>query len=250
MSNIKFKTSRPKTKQIIALLCGLLGSLCIGASDWLMMYGDTVHSGSLFWLTEGVIAIAPWRNALAMVLVFPGVILDGIALFSLEQTIKAEQDKKRYHILTVFSLTPWMALHLFYIMILYLFRWLSLNGFTAAALPACEALYTHLSFVVPLCMMLMVPPFLYWFYLQAGGKTVFGRGMAFTNVLFIYILLSGVKLMLPEGAFRIGYTNGLMSESMFLWFLILLLWMKTHRRKVSVMNESNIKPDLQKKAAE
>ena len=53
---------------------------------------------------------------------------------------------------------------------------------------------------------------------QIAGKTVFPRWMAFTNVLVIYAVLKGVSLLLPVSAFRLGFTNGLMSESMILWF--------------------------------
>ena len=75
------------TRMTFALLCGMLGCLCFGGGDWLMIYGDTTHSGSLYWLTEGVAQIVPWRNMLAMALSFPGIILYGIALFSIESWI-------------------------------------------------------------------------------------------------------------------------------------------------------------------
>lgn len=62
---------RKSTRMTFALLCDMLGCLCFGGGDWLMIYGDTTHSGSLYWLTEGVKQIAPWRNLLAMALSFP-----------------------------------------------------------------------------------------------------------------------------------------------------------------------------------
>ena len=68
----------------------------------------------------------------------------------------------------------------------------------------------------------MLPVFLYWFYLQIRGKTVFPRWMAFTNVLVIFALLKGLSLLMPVTAFRLGFTNGLMSESMLIWFGIIL----------------------------
>ena len=49
-----------------ALICGMLGCLCYGGGDWLMMYGDTAHDGSVYWLTRGVAQIPAWRNTLAM----------------------------------------------------------------------------------------------------------------------------------------------------------------------------------------
>lgn len=48
--------------------------------------------------------------------------------------------------------------------------------------------------------------------------------MAFTNILVIYFLMYGIKSMMPDGPFRIGFTNGLMSESMIIWFGIMLAW--------------------------
>ena len=55
--------------------------------------------------------------------------------------------EKIYHYLNAFGLTPWMCLHLFYIMILYLYTWMTGYGYADAALPACEALFDHLSWV-------------------------------------------------------------------------------------------------------
>lgn len=55
--------------------------------------------------------------------------------------------EKIYHYLNAFGLTLWMCLHLFYIMILYLYTWMTGYGYADAALPACEALFDHLSWV-------------------------------------------------------------------------------------------------------
>ncbi len=45
-----------------------------------MMYGDTAHDGSVYWLTRGAAQIPAWRNTFAMALAFPEIILYGIAL--------------------------------------------------------------------------------------------------------------------------------------------------------------------------
>ena len=205
-----------------ALICGMLGCLCYGGGDWLMMYGDPAFHGTLSWLTAGVAAIPQWRFNLAMALAFPGIILYGIALFAVQGYIKTEKYRKIYHYLNAFGLTPWIALHLFYVMILTLFAWMHENGYAAEALPVCEGLFYLLSWLVPVSEIVMLPVFLYWFYLQIAGKTAFPKWMAFTNVLLIYAVLKGVSLLLPVSAFRLGFTNGLMSESMILWFGIML----------------------------
>lgn len=206
----------------LAMICGILGCFCYGGGDWLMIYGDTTSSGELFWLTQGASQIAPWRNGLAMFLAFPGIIFYGIALFYIGRFIRGEKERKIYHYLNAFGLTPWMCLHLFYIMILYLYNWMTNNGYSEAALPACEALYSHLSWVIMVSEVLMLPVFLYWFYVVVRGKTTLPRWMAAGNVLVFYVVLLAVKSFLPDTPFRIGFTNGLMSESMIFFFL--LIW--------------------------
>ena len=212
--------------QRAALVCGILGCLGCGGGDWLMMYGDPTPMGTLSWLTAGTAAIPQWRYNLAMALAFPGIILYGIALFAVQGYIKVEKHQRAYHVLNIFGLTPWIALHLFYVMILTLFSWMRQNGYAAEALPVCEGLFTQLSWLVPVSEGLMLPVFLYWFFLQATGKTVFPPWMALTHVLVIYAVLKGVSLLLPPSAFRLGFTNGLMSESMIIWFGIMLAYKK------------------------
>ena len=205
------------------LLCGMLGCLCYGGGDWLMLYGDPSYAGSLSWLTAGVAGIPQWRFNLAMALAFPGIILYGVALFAVENYIRTERDRKIYHYLNAFGLTPWIALHLFYIMILTLFSWMNTNGYAADSLAVCEGLYAQLSWLVPVSEALMLPVFIFWFYLQIRGRTEFPKWMAFTNVLIIFALLKGLTMLMPFSAFRLGFTNGLMSESMIIWFGIMLI---------------------------
>lgn len=213
-------------KTRIALICGMLGCLCYGGGDWLMIYGNPAYQGTVSWLTEGAAAIPQWRYTLAMVLAFPGIILYGIALFAVQGFITDGKAKKVYHYLNAFGLTPWIALHLFYVMILSLFTWMNANGYADEAIVVCEGLYRQLAWMVPVSEILMLPVFLYWGYLQIAGKTVFPRIMACTNVLIIFGILKAVTGLMPESAFRLGFTNGLMSESMLIWFLILMLGRK------------------------
>ena len=220
-----------KNTLALAMICGILGCFCYGGGDWLMIYGDTTSSGELFWLTQGASQIAPWRNGLAMLLAFPGIIFYGIALFYIGRFIRGEKERRIYHYLNAFGLTPWMCLHLFYIMILYLYNWMTNNGYSEAALPACEALYSHLSWVIMVSEVLMLPVFLYWFYVVVCGKTTLPRWMAAGNVLVFYVVFVTVKSLLPDTPFRIGFTNGLMSESMIFFFL--LIWIVGKNEKVS-----------------
>ena len=212
------------------LLCGILGCLCYGCGDWLMIYGDPSHSGFLSWLTTGVAGIPRWRFGFAMALAFPGIILYGVALFAVERYIRAERDRRIYHYLNAFGLTPWIALHLFYIMILTLFSWMNTNGYASDSLAVCEGLYAQLSWLVPVSEALMLPVFIFWFYLQISGRTEFPKWMAFTSVLIIFALLKGLTMLMSVSAFRLGFTNGLMSESMIIWFGIMLIRDITKKR--------------------
>ena len=173
---------------------------------------------------NGTAEIPERRNSLAMLLSFPGIIFYGIVLFSISDFIRENRQKKIYKTLTSFGLTPWLSLHLFYIMILFLFSWLNGNGYADIAMPACEALFKHLSWIVTLSEVFMLAPFIYWFYLQITKKTVFPRVSAFTNILFIYAVMYIIKMLLPDSPFRLGFTNGLMSESMIIWFVIVFIW--------------------------
>ena len=120
------------------------------------------------------------------------------------------------------AMNTWMCLHLFYIMILYLYAWMIGHGYADAALPACEALFDHLSWVIIVSEVVMLPVFLYWFYVVVRGKTTLPRWMAAGNVLVFYCILYVIKSILPDTAFRLGFTNGLMSESMIFFFI--LIW--------------------------
>ena len=92
-----------KRKLYIAMICGILGCICFGGGDWLMIYVNTAHSGNLFWLTEGVAAIPEWRNTLAMALSFPGIILYGAALFAMSDFILREREKGYTKLLLLLS---------------------------------------------------------------------------------------------------------------------------------------------------
>ena len=199
-----------------------------------MMYGDPTCTGAVSWLTRGTSIISQWRYDLAMALAFPGIILYGIALYAVEHCILEEKKQRIYHYLNAFGLTQWIALHLFYIMILSLFSWMNRNGYSEEAITVCEGLYQQLSWVVPASEALMLPVFIYWFYLQIRGDTVFPRWMAFTNVLIIFAVLKGLSMLMPLNAFRLGFTNGLMSESMVIWFTVMLFQNDNRSGKQSI----------------
>lgn len=207
-----------------------------------MIYGDTTHEGNISWLTKGTAQIAPWRNALAMALAFPGIIFYGVALFAVAAYLKHEKQRKIYRCLTAFSLTPWLCLHLFYIMILYGFAWMNGNGYKAAALPVSAALFDHLSWLVPASEAIMLPPYLYWAWVLARGGSVFPKGTAASNPLVFYALLKLLTIGMPNGAVRLAFTNALMSGSMLIWFGSMPLW----NALISDAKGSKIKKQLDK----
>ena len=153
MKNININYQKTKS----SLICGILGCLCYLFGDWIMIYGDPNTSSKLNLkiLTKGTASIPQWRYSLSMFMAFPGIILYGIALFSIENFIYDEKEQKIYHYLNIFGLTPWIALHLFLIMILSLFSWMNNNGYNSIAIPICEGLFSQLSWFI----------FLYGFFL-------------------------------------------------------------------------------------
>ena len=213
-------------KLISSLLFGMIGCLCYGCGDWLMIYGDPTYTGKHFWLTNGTANIPHWRYTFSMFLAFPGIIFYGIALFSIEDLIIKKRAKKIYHYLNIFGLTPWIALHLFFIMILELFSWMNKNGYKEQAIPICEGLFSQLSWIIILSELMMIPVFIFWSYLQFQGNTIFPRKFAFTNVIFIFIILKFLIKFIPTSSFKLGLINGLMSESMMIWFGIMIIYIK------------------------
>lgn len=206
-----------------ALICGMLGCVFMCSGDWLMMYGDTAYNGNVSWLTEGAAQIPAWRNLLSMLVAFPAIILYGIALFNIEKFIKNEKHAKVYHYLTAFGMTPWLLIHLYVVAVLHVFAVMRQGGYEGA-FAVSEALHDQFVIVFFIAEAIMVLPFLYWFYLQLSGKTIFPKRMTCTNVIVIYVLLKIIAMLLPDTPFRIGFNNGLMSESMIIWFGIMLVW--------------------------
>ncbi len=79
---------------------------------------------------------------------------------------------------------------------------------------------------------LMLPVFVYSFYLQITKMTVFPRAFAFTNVLLIFALLKGVSMLISDETFGLAFRNGLMSESMIIWFAVILAFeLKKQKRR-------------------
>ena len=225
------ETQISNKKMVLLLLAGILGCLCMGASDWLMIYGDTAFEGSLAWLTVGVAAIAPWRFSVAMMLAFPAVVFYSLGLYCLRHFFREETQKKTYCALTSLGMTPWLCLHLFYVMILFSFSWLNGNGQGELALTLGETLFHQLGWVVMVGQIFMILPFLYLLYVFFTVKTNFPRLMAANNPLVIYLVLKAFTGLLPDTPFRLAFINGLMSESMLICFAVFLIVMLRTSRK-------------------
>lgn len=45
-------------------------------------------------------------------------------------------------------------------------------------------------------------------------------------------VLKLLTMLMPDSAFRLAFTNGLMSESMLIWFVSMLLWSLIHKMAV------------------
>ena len=212
------------------LLVGILGCILMGGSDWLMIYGDPTYKGELAWLTLGVAGIAPGRNALSLLLAFPAVICYSFALFAVKRFLTRDGDRHTYSMLTTLGLTPWLCIHLFYVMILYLFAWMLGNGAQDMAYAACEALFRQFRWIIPLGEVLMLLPFVYLLVQTVRGKSVFPRWAALNHPLLHYVVLKLLISLMPDTAFGLAFTNGLMSEAMLLWFVGFILLIPRYYR--------------------
>ena len=75
----------------------------------------------------------------------------------------------------------------------------------------------------------MLPPYLYWGWLLWKKRAKLPQWMALSNPLIFYVVLKLLTLFMPEGAFCLAFTNGLMSESMAVWFGTILTWNGFHK---------------------
>ena len=216
-------TEQKRRRLLPLLLCGIAGCLLMMTSDYLMIYGDPTFRGSLAWLTEGAARIPAWRNGLAMLLAFPAVACYAVGLFAIRSYLPREKHQRTYCALTALGLTPWLALHLFYTMVLFLFAWLTGNGYESVAFGAAEAMVRQFLWLVPVGEGLMLLPFVYLFLVFATGSSCYPRWMALNNPLIIYAIIKTITVYLPASAVKLAFINGLMSECMLLWFLIFLI---------------------------
>lgn len=219
-----------RRRAVLSLGTGLAGAVLIVLSDWLMIFGDAAYDGELFWLTEGVKNIPAWRSTLALVIFLPGVIFCAGALFSLEPWLKPGKRRAWWRYLTAYSLIPWLALHLLFMLILFLYAWLSQNGFAAAALPACTALFRHFYWLIPAGSLLIVLPFGFWLLCVLRGQSFLPRPWAAANPLIFFLLLVPLRLFLPQSPWRPALANSLMSLALFFFFLA-LLWAARRQTK-------------------
>ena len=208
----------------IVLLLGMLGCVLMGTGDWLMLYGDPTATGAAFWLTEGAARIPAWRNALSMALAFPAVVFYGVGLFGIGTFLQAEKHRKTWFIMNAFGLAPWLCIHLFVAGTLSLFAWLRGSAWAAAAMPAAEAFRGQFGWIVFVSYPFMLPPYFYWGCQLFKGNSVFPKWMMLSNPIMFYLVLKGVSLLMPVSAFRLAFTNSLMSAAMLLWFLSMLIW--------------------------
>ena len=217
-----------ENKQLkLILICGVLGSLLMAGSDWLMIYGDTAYTGNLAWLTVGASKISSQRNAIALAFAFPAVIFYAIALFKIACFFKESKESKTYELLTTIGMTPWLALHLFYVMILFIFAYLGNNGYQEIMHVLCESIFSQFSFAIMVSEVLMVLPFVYFMLETLKGKTVFDKTFGYINPLILFVGLKLITMLMPNNAFRLAFTNGLMSETMLIWFI--LVYLKTKK---------------------
>jgi len=219
-------------------LIGMLGSLCYGISDWIMMYGDpTGLSKKAPILTKGTAQISTWRYILAMILSYPGTVFYIIGLYGYERYILNKKHRKIYHWLNVVNFTPWMTLHFIYIIIMFAFHFMMTNGYQDIAIPVSEALYTNFSWVIVVSILFMVPAFVYYLYLIITNRTSFKKIMGIAHMLPIMCVMYIFTALLPSSAFKKGFLNAVANQSLFISFLINYLYIS-----ITSISDKNSEP--------
>ena len=137
-----------KTKVTLVFAIGMLGALLMALGDWIMIYGETSFEGSLAWLTAGAAEISPERNSFAMILAIPAILCYSVGLFSIRYFIREQFEQRVYSVLTAIGLLPWLCLHFFYVIILFVFGWLHTKGHEVLALEVGEAMFGQFSWLV------------------------------------------------------------------------------------------------------
>lgn len=189
-----------------------------------MIYGDPSYQGAIAWLSEGTRQIPGWRYALAMGLAFPAIIFYGIAWFAIQELIPKGRWRSAVTILRFLACCPGCVFTCF-TSFLYGFSWMNTNGYATQALPVSEAVFFQFAWLVPVSEIMMLPPYFYWLFAAATGRSILPKWMALSNPLIFYALLKLITLFMPAAAFRLAFVKGLMSESMLIWFISLLVWM-------------------------
>ena len=213
-------------KLSLILICGVLGSLLMAASDWLMIYGDVSYTGNLAWLTNGVSQISAKRNAFALMVAIPAVVLYAVALYEVGYLFKDTSKRSLYHLLTIIGMTPWLCIHLFYIMILFVFGYLHTCNQLALAHSLCELMFGQFSFIILAGEVLMILPFVYLMLQSLKGETILPKTFGYVNPIFLFIILKLVTFLMPNNGFRLAFTNGLMCDALLIWFILLYLKVK------------------------
>ena len=216
-----------KNNQLTILLSlGILAAVLLASSDYLMIYGDTTYESKLVWLTLGVAQIPEERNAIAMLIAFIAIIFYCFGIFGVRHLFKDAKAAKNYTALSIVGLTPWLCLHLFYVMILFNFAWLMHNTDSTIAYSLCEATFNQFAWLIPLAEVIMLLPYVYIFVEIVRSKTNLTKIMAINNPILIFIVLKLISSLLPDIPFRLAFINGLMSEAMIVWFLVYIIYIK------------------------
>jgi len=204
---------------------GALGALLFLFSDFIMIYGDpTPLSNKVGTLTVGISQVPAWKNNLAMAIGFIAIFPYSVGLFSLENLITNKTKKTIYHYLNIIGLTQWLLLHFIFIALFYAFHFMMTEGYKDVAVPISEALFHHFIWIIPVCLILMAPSFAYYLWLTIRGHTLLNKYMGLLHMAVFMIVLSVIKMFLPESSFKIGFSNALSNISILLYFICLIIY--------------------------
>lgn len=216
-----------KRKVLIFFSIGVLASLIMILSDWLLGYVNPIKVGDNFMILEGYSDFSLWRATASMALATIATALYLFPLYGLMLTISEKMIKYRklFLVFAVVGIMPWLFIHMYYSMAIYNYSYLYNLGYKELAYDASAKMVDAFYINVKLLYIVMALPFLLNIIAVVRGITIFPKWLIFTNPVVIYCTYFLFNRLLPENAIVSAISMGILNEGMFIWLVSSLVYL-------------------------
>jgi len=219
-----------KRKIGIALLCGILGSLCFGVGDWLLGYVDPTPIGEniFYFICVGHGAgYDTWKIVVTLVVAMVGMCFLILGMTSIADIAWKARDQRLLRYLFVLCAVGWIVIHFTVAINVLVFSLAEKAGGRELAVTlshnldsACLLfLYCAYIFVAAALVTLLV--------LILCGKTRLKRTAALFTPAIPMGIIAAVAGLLPESPFAYGLSTFCMNGGLIVWFAYLLCHQNT-----------------------